>query len=93
MESYLECLIMNKDKIDEIQDAFTEMGFKITHKSEDRIAFLKEDIYFEFYQDANDYRYFFRLINEDNEKTLYTYEYDKIDSKINQIISIIEKEV
>lgn len=89
MEQYLECFIVNKDKIHHIEETFKSIGFKATFKSDDRIAFIKENTYFEYYRDTEDTRYIFHLITEDQDVQLYTYEYDKIDSKIKQIINKI----
>jgi len=88
MELYMECVILDKDKIHQIEKTFLNEGFTTTHKDEDRIAFIKENTYFEYYRDG-DGRYMFHLINEEEESNLYTYEYGTIDSKVNQILKKI----
>ncbi len=79
---------MNKDKIRDIEKLFLNEGFITTHKDEERIAFIKENTYFEYFQD-DDGRYNFHLMNEEVETNLYTFEFDKIDSKVKQILNKI----
>lgn len=79
---------MDKDKIDQIEKTFLNEGFTVTHSDDDRIAVIKENTYFEYYRDG-DGRYMFHLINEDVETNLYTYDYEKIDTKVKQILKKI----
>jgi len=92
MEDYYECLIVNKDKINEIEEIFNDLKFVTTFKNESRIALIRENIYFEYYKDEDDGRYNFNLIMENDECKLYTYEFSKIDNKLNQFINKIKKE-
>ena len=92
MEEYMECLILTKDKINNIEEKFHELDFKTTYKNDDRVAFIRENIYFEFHQDYDDGRYFFRLITEEEEKNLYTDDFGTIDTKIAKVLNIIKKQ-
>jgi hypothetical protein len=89
IEEYLECLIETKDKIYEVEETFLNLGFKTTHLSEDRVALIKDDIYFEMYKECDTQRYVFRLITEENENYLYTFQIEKINTKIKNIINMI----
>lgn len=81
---------MNKDKILEIQDIFEEQGFIVTHKDSETLCMLNENTYIEFYQESRDMRYYFHVLNENEEKMFYTDKFENIDKKITEIIRYLK---
>jgi len=89
-ELYMECYIMNRDKILEIQDIFEEQGFIVTHKDSETLSMLNENTYIEFYQESKTMRYYFHVLGENEEKMFYTDVFENIDKKIVEILRYLK---
>lgn len=90
VEIYLECYILNHEKMDEIESIFNEEEFITTHKDDGALALLRENTYIEYYHESAESRYYFHVIHEDLEKEFFTDRYDKIDTKINYVLKLIK---